>query len=276
MSRSRLSQQSLQTLFDQGLISVEDYSQGVRDLEVELSALDNSIQGGITNGLAILAQQSEDLGSRLSGAIVGAFNDIRGPQEELAFRQQALEALFQSGRISVDEYRDAIRGLGEELSALDNTFAGGVANGLMRVSNQVMNLGQGVSDIVVGAFDNATNAIVNFAKTGEFSVREFFGSIFEQLLKLAANQLFAQLLGGGGGGGGLGGLLGGLFGALPGFQNGGEFAAGGSGGTDSQLVAFRATPGERVSVDTPAQQRQGNGGNVTVNPQAVTVVNDKE
>lgn len=34
----------------------------------------------------------------------------------------------------------------------------------------------------------------------------------------------------------------------PGFATGGSFVVGGSGGTDSQRVAFRATPGERVTV----------------------------
>lgn len=40
---------------------------------------------------------------------------------------------------------------------------------------------------------------------------------------------------------------------LQGFQNGGDFRVGGAGGTDSQLVAFRATPNETVSVRTPGQ-----------------------
>lgn len=43
--------------------------------------------------------------------------------------------------------------------------------------------------------------------------------------------------------------------AYLGFAGGGSFTVGGAGGTDSQLVAFRATPGERVSVATPEQQR---------------------
>jgi hypothetical protein len=42
-----------------------------------------------------------------------------------------------------------------------------------------------------------------------------------------------------------------------GFATGGSFTVGGGGGTDSQLVAFRATPGERVTVQTPAQQAGG-------------------
>lgn len=40
-----------------------------------------------------------------------------------------------------------------------------------------------------------------------------------------------------------------------GYQTGGSFRVGGSGGADSQLVAFRATPNETVSVRTPSQQR---------------------
>lgn len=39
-----------------------------------------------------------------------------------------------------------------------------------------------------------------------------------------------------------------------GFASGGSFMVSGSGGTDSKLVAFRATPGERVQISTPGQQ----------------------
>lgn len=49
-----------------------------------------------------------------------------------------------------------------------------------------------------------------------------------------------------------------------GYATGGSFVVGGSGGTDSQLVTFRASPDERVTIETPAQQRASNGG-VTVN-----------
>lgn len=45
--------------------------------------------------------------------------------------------------------------------------------------------------------------------------------------------------------------------SLFGFANGGSFTVGGSGGIDSQVVAFRATPGERVDVRTPGQQSGG-------------------
>lgn len=54
-----------------------------------------------------------------------------------------------------------------------------------------------------------------------------------------------------------------LAGGQIGFANGGDFIVGGSGGTDSQMVRFMATPGERVSVRTPGQM-MGDGPKITV------------
>lgn len=71
-----------------------------------------------------------------------------------------------------------------------------------------------------------------------------------------------------------------------GFATGGSFNVGGSGGTDSQMVAFRATPGEHVAISTPQQLRQGSGGGqqsgqapapqVTVTPQIINVRDPSE
>ncbi len=43
---------------------------------------------------------------------------------------------------------------------------------------------------------------------------------------------------------------------LPGFAFGGSLKVAGTGGTDSQTVAFRATPGENVRISTPSQDRE--------------------
>lgn len=60
-------------------------------------------------------------------------------------------------------------------------------------------------------------------------------------------------------GGSLGGLAAGVLGGLMGFQDGGSFTVGGSGGKDSQLVAFMASPDEKVSITKPGQDG-GSGG----------------
>lgn len=48
------------------------------------------------------------------------------------------------------------------------------------------------------------------------------------------------------------------------FRRGGEFRVGGNGGTDSQLVAFKASPNETVSVRRPGQRGSGKGGDKNI------------
>jgi tape measure domain-containing protein len=65
----------------------------------------------------------------------------------------------------------------------------------------------------------------------------------------------------------------------PGFRTGGNMIVGGSGGDDSQLVQFRATPGERVTVNTPSQARAiekgQSGGQPTIVKPKLAVFIDK-
>lgn len=64
-------------------------------------------------------------------------------------------------------------------------------------------------------------------------------------------------------GGGFGGaLLKGIFGGLIGFANGGSILPGGSGGIDSQVVAFRKSPTEQVDIYDPRKGKASGGGGV--------------
>jgi hypothetical protein len=106
-------------------------------------------------------------------------------------------------------------------------------------------------------------------------VREALGGLLRDLGKTLASQAFRALLHGdtGSGGGFLGSILGLFSGGIinggqvdfggggdliPAFADGGSFRVGGSGGIDSQLVQFWASPDERVRVDPPG----GGGGEV--------------
>ena len=54
---------------------------------------------------------------------------------------------------------------------------------------------------------------------------------------------------------------------LPGYANGGQFTVGGAAGQDRNLVGMRLSRGERVTVETPAQQKQNpqNNSSQTIN-----------
>src|SRR5690606_21478847 len=82
---------------------------------------------------------------------------------------------------------------------------------------------------------------------------QFAATLRQMAAEFLVSQLFQLLSGIGAGQGGFRGAIGAFFGGgrLPGFANGGSFTVGGSGGADSKLVSFWATPGERVDVRTP-------------------------
>ena len=252
-----------------------------KTLKRALTEAEKGLVGEITKRLLVAKQENQIL------------TDLRQPQEDFMFRQEAINNLFKNGRIDVAEYRLELAKLRSEMTPENNNFIGGLKAGLNQVAAQTKDFGAGIRDWVTGSFDAASDAIVEFAKTGKFSLRDLFGEIFANLLKLATNQLFSSLIGGilggfGGGGAGVGGGLGtNLLSGLLGHAHGADFKVGGSGGVDSQIVAFRASPDERVMVQTPEQRRamenavnggSGGGGGtqvVEVTPK-VTIINEDD
>lgn len=105
---------------------------------------------------------------------------------------------------------------------------------------------------------------INAALRGDWQgvLQALFGDAMRKGLLDIGRSLFDSFSRSGGGGGGLGGILSSAMKFLPGFARGGSFQVGGSGSVDSKLVAFRATPGERVDISTVRQQRQGGGASV--------------
>jgi hypothetical protein len=81
--------------------------------------------------------------------------------------------------------------------------------------------------------EGVANELGRAVRTGE--------DFLKIMLRVAAQQVFAQIPGAG--------PLAGFFAGF--FQHGGSFQVPGSGGPDSQLVSFRASPGEQVSVSPP-------------------------
>jgi hypothetical protein len=113
-----------------------------------------------------------------------------------------------------------------------------------------------VQNITNRITDMWSQAMINQWQSGE----SFFTNMargFEQMLaSMAASMMGKSILWGilsmfTGGTALLGAKNFGSF--LFGAQHGADFRVGGSGGTDSQLVAFRASPGERVTVTPPGQ-----------------------
>lgn len=91
-------------------------------------------------------------------------------------------------------------------------------------------------------------------------------AIFGDVLQNSFRDLGRMVFNAGGGGspggfniGNIGSIVSSLFSNLPKFATGGSILPGGSGGTDSQLVAFWKSPHERVDVGAPGFSQSGGG-----------------
>jgi hypothetical protein len=96
---------------------------------------------------------------------------------------------------------------------------------------------------------------------GQYLAQRLRDALFDGLADTLTNMLRGPKGSSGGGAAGWLGALGSVFktfaGGLPGFKTGGSFKVGGSGGADSQLMQFRATPGEMVDIRRPGQDQGG-------------------
>lgn len=95
-------------------------------------------------------------------------------------------------------------------------------------------------------------SFIQAAMEGKQSFGEMAQSMMRDIAMLILKMYAMKLIQGGGKGAVAGNLMGGLLG----FAHGGIIHEG-NGGTDSQLVAFRKSPNERVTIENPEQQASG-------------------
>lgn len=192
-------------------------------------------------------------------------------------RQLAVAELTSDSAAEVEALREEI----EALRTLRNLRAEGARRERAASAAKEMeaeakrsaeNIERSLTDALMRGFESGKDAATNFKDTLSNMFRTLvLRPIIEAQMKPVANAV-NQVLGGGGGSGGLLGSLLDSFrtptttGVDPmagtlGFANGGSFQVGGSGGTDSQLVRFRASPDETVTITRPGESA---GGGVTV------------
>lgn len=115
-------------------------------------------------------------------------------------------------------------------------------------------LGSAFSDVFAGTISSALSDAID----GTFKLKDAVKDLVNSLANSAIQNLFSSLSGGTAGTAG-GGLFAGL-GKLFGFAKGGTIFPGGAGGIDSQLVAFRKSPNERVDITKPGQRLERGSG----------------
>jgi len=116
-----------------------------------------------------------------------------------------------------------------------------------------------VNQSMTTAISDGLYGLVTGTKSAKEVLLDFYNAITRAVTDYLAKQIMVGIFGGGGVGSG-GGLLGGLLG----FASGGSFMVDGRGGIDQNIVAFKASKGERVSIQTKEQQAMGGGGDTFI------------
>ncbi|MPZ58434.1 MAG: hypothetical protein GEU91_18465 [Rhizobiales bacterium] len=231
------------------------------------------------------ALNGKGVGKNVSAPIIqaaaAAKNALESFLSSTAKRKAALEAEFQTIGVGTAAHERLRIVLGAETVAKENNI---VITEAMRAKieqtatsyamlaqkveearerfNVVKSTMEGIAskfeDALVALADGSKKAGEAFSDMAKGIVSDLLRMIIRMQITIPLAKSLMSIFGGGGGGGGFGSLFAG-FGKLFGFAQGGSFAVAGAGGIDSQMVAFRATPNERVTVTKPGQ---GMGGNV--------------
>ena len=143
------------------------------------------------------------------------------------------------------------------------------------LKNAAKRLGNELKTTLTQGFNSALDGLIDFTLTGKHSFEDLARSVADSVAKIVAKMLLLEgvkAIFGVGEGNDFGNFLTGLISGN--HAAGGNFLVGGTGTTDSQLVAFRATPGERVTVTPRGETARATAPNVNV-PVKVVIVSDQ-
>lgn len=199
--------------------------------------------------LRALPSQMMQIGSDIIAGLLGG----------LQAKWQSVKAWFSGLGDSIPQWvRDklGIRSPSRVMAEIGGHVMTGLGQGIEEGGKSVESVASNIASTVSNAFQGLID--------GSKKVKDVIKDLLGQLGQMWINQGFQALLGGGmGKGGGGGGIFGSIargLGGLLGFKDGGSFQVGGAGGVDSQLVAFKASPNERVTITKPGQEASGGRG----------------
>ena len=244
-----------------------ELTQALTDLDHQLKVIagdyDSLNPGTIeaAKSLGILANGVTELGNGVI-ALSPDLDQLNNKVGKLG-RQQAAAELFKATRTEAELLEDQLKVIGDLYASGDITgetqlraaaLAWENLNGEVKESSA---LGLELGQTFGSAFEEAV--------LGGGKLSDVLKGLEQDLLRIALRRLVTEPIFG---------FLGSL---IPAFATGGSFTVGGSGGTDANLVAFKATRGEQVSIKTPGQQamdRAGgsSGGGVVVSSNVIVNV----
>lgn len=223
-------------------------------------------------GWKVVGEELERYASKDREALERTLNLI-DPSRQLIQELQELDSLYKRGKITIDQYGLALdameakiaRSTERQKDAVDEIgeFSKQAARNIQSALGETLfDVMEGRLSKFAGNFVSTINRMVSqvaATKLGGFLFGDFdksgnFGGVAGNLLSGAAKSLFGDPTP-------TADVQGGMFAGLDQYLGknalGGDYVLGGAGGTDSQLVGFHGTPGERVSISPPGKASGG-------------------
>jgi tape measure domain-containing protein len=240
--------------------SAEAYTQALLDLRLQFGQ--GTVTDGLVKGLQQVRKEGTDVANTLASELTDAFKTVN----------DSLTDLIVTGTADWHKMVDALQR--ELVGNLLKTIEGGVINLIMpqtQAATAGVTTGTSASTTMLAAAPGIGTAIGSAAAAAMAAGGAASSAASSVLPGLASAA--ASGAGGSAAGSAFTDALGGA--GVPGFAGGGSFVAGGDGGRDTTPVHFMATRGERVTIETPSQQRD-RGGGAPVSVRVINVSNPRE
>jgi chromosome segregation ATPase len=214
----------------------------------------------LSNDITDLSQRAQNmtLGKSWTGeaermreagdGIADIIGDIKLKIEEI---QQAQA----NGLITPETANAAIANLNAIASAVEGS-KGRIINAASDINQAWQQMGREIYSAIESALGDAIYNLVTGAKSMKDVLLDLWKSVTRAVSNYIAKLLMAGLFGGGDAGGGIfGSLFGSHTGSQLSFASGGSAMVDGRTGFDKNMVSMRVSRGERVTVETAAQQK---------------------
>ncbi|MBP1849697.1 hypothetical protein [Rhizobium halophytocola] len=220
-----------------------DIYQAFADLPGKMLEIGGQIIEGLWNGIKAKWDSVKSGVSNIAGSITSSIKSTLGIHSP----SQVMHEVGVNVMQGLQNGMDSLQG---NVVASATTTAEGVRGAFSGLKDVGSDVGQGIQDAFEG-IGSSIAGVIDGTKTWRDVALDALKSITQNLLS-SANF----------GGGAFGGIFKGLLGGLFGFANGGSFNVGGAGGVDSQIVAFKASPKENVSITKPGQEAASHSGGI--------------
>jgi tape measure domain-containing protein len=113
---------------------------------------------------------------------------IKPAQEEYAQNLATINQLYAEGQINLIQFTQASNDLAIRQLKSSGEFKDGLKAGFLELESQFANLSEAGSGLIVGTFNRATDALLEFTRTGKFEFTNFITEILTQIARLTLEQ----------------------------------------------------------------------------------------